>query len=285
METVSPAPYSHELIDAGVDWITATQTNDADGMMFEQLGYELIDEQRVEGREVKRATLRDYTGWRGEHLFVGMREQDSIIVASQNVAARHWSEVSLAARNVSRLDLQASVWTHGEQPQLARAAYQRLRRTPPGRGRPRSFTLIRTHPQGETLNVGKRQSDCYGRLYDWSAAHKAGTPQTVWRYEVEFKRSLALAHSTTLRAADDPRTEASLAVHSWFTSRGVHPTWSTGGTRFSNGASLKEPERDALAWFETSLSKTVAKSIKRHGLVRVLVALGLADMVEPKRRR
>lgn len=285
METDTPAPYSHDLIDAGVDWITATQLSGVEGRTFRELGESLIDNQRAEGREVKRAVLRDYIGWRGEHLFSGMREQDGIIIASQDVAARHWKEVSLAARNVSRLDLQASVWTHGEQPQLARSAYQRLRRTPPGRGRPRSFTLIRTHPQGETLNVGKRQSDCYGRLYDWSAAHKAGTPQTVWRYEVEFKRSVALAHSSTLRAVDDPRTQAALTVHAWFSARGVRPTWSTTGTRFSNGAALKEPDRDPLAWFETSLSKTVAKSIKRHGLKRVLLALGLADMVEPKRRR
>lgn len=285
MVEARPAPYSHDLIDAGVDWITATQTNGAEGMEFEQLQHALIEEQQLAGREVKRATLRDYTGWRGEHLFSGMREQDSIIVASQDVAARHWQAVSLAARNVSRLDLQASVWTHGEQPALARMAYQRLVRSPPKRGRPRSFTLIRTHPQGETLNVGKRQSDAYGRLYDWTAAHKAGAKATVWRYEVEFKRRVALGHCSTLRASNDPRSETASIVHSWFSKRGVQPTWSDSDTRFSNGDALREPERDALAWFETCLSKTIRKAINRHGLPRVLIALGLSEMVQPKVRR
>jgi hypothetical protein len=148
METVAPAPYSHSPVDAGIDWITATQAPGDDAWRFEQQAEAMLQEQIEEGRPVSRATLRDYTGWRGESLFVGTRDEDSIIVASSGVAARHWQSVAQTARNVSRLDLQVSVWTHGETPQLARFAYQRLKRLPPKRGRPRSFTLIRTHPHG-----------------------------------------------------------------------------------------------------------------------------------------
>lgn len=283
--TETPAPYSHTLVDSGVDWITATRPVDDEAWKFEQLADDLLSEQRDAGKEVKRATLRDYTGWRGEHLFSGMREHDAIIVASQEVAARHWQAVSQAARNVSRLDLQASVWTHGEQPQLARWSYNRLKRSPPRRGRPRSYTLIRTHPHGETLNVGKRQSDAYGRLYDWSSAHGQEVPATIWRYEVEYKRGYALAHSRALSTVDDPRTSAAELVHRWFSSKGLDLPWSVSGSRFSNGVVLKEPDRDALAWFRTSLSKTIRRAIERHGLVKVLDALGLSDVVQPKRRR
>lgn len=285
METATPAPYSHSLIDAGVDWITASHPVGDDGWKFEQLSDELISDQRETGKEVRRAVLRDYTGWRGEHLFVGMREQDMLITASQEVSARHWADITRKARNVSRLDVQASVFTHGEQPQLARWSYSRLKRSPAGRGRPRSFTLIRTHPYGETLNVGKRQSDSYGRLYDWASAHKAAQAATVWRYEVEFKRSLALGHSRALLTSDDPRTSCAQLVHGWFDKRGVRPTWAMADTRLSNGAALKEPDRDALAWFETCLSKTIKKAIARHGLDKVLIALGLSDVVVKKRRR
>lgn len=285
MSDGSPAPFSHTLIDSGVDWITATHPIGDEGWKFEQLSEELLQGQREAGKEVKRATLRDYTGWRGEHLFTGMREQDAIIVASQEVSARHWPDISRAARNVSRLDLQASVWTHGEQPQLARWSYSRLKRSPAKRGRPRSFTLIRSHPHGETLNLGKRSSDAYGRLYDWTAAHKAGPAQTVWRYEVEFKRAYALGHARHLLAVPDPRTASAQLVHGWFTKRGVEPTWHVGDPRLSNGERLVSPDRDALAWFESSLSKTIRKAIDRHGLPRVLLALGLSDLVQPKRRR
>jgi hypothetical protein len=285
LEQTHAAPYSHTLIDSGVDWITATRPNDDEAWRFEQLAQDLLQEQVGAGKEVKRATLRDYTGWRGEHLFVGMREQDSIIVASQDVSARHWKPVSLAARNVSRLDVQASVWTHGEQPQLARWSYQKLRRSPPKRGRPRSYTLIQTHPHGETLNVGKRQSDAYGRLYDWSSAHGQDIPQTIWRYEVEYKRSYALAHSRALSAVDDPRTSAAELVHRWFTSKGLQLPWSVAESRLSNGVDMRSPERDTLAWFRSSLSKTVRRAIERHGAQAVVDALGLSNVVTLKKRR
>jgi hypothetical protein len=285
METTQPAVYSHSPVDAGIDWITATRPASDEAYQFEQAAEDLLCEQRDEGRSVSRATLRDYTGWRGESLFVGTREQDSIIVASSDVAARHWQTIAHHARNVSRLDLQVSVWTHGEQPQLARSAYQRLKRLPQKRGRPRSFTLIRTHPHGETLNVGKRQSDAYGRLYDWSAAHSQGEAQTIWRYEVEYKRSYALGHARALLTSDDSRAAVSHLVHRWFESRGLLPTWSPTGTRLSNGVELREPARDPLAWFRTSVSKTIAKQIKLHGLQEVLLALGLSDVVVSKRRR
>lgn len=278
-------PYLHSLLDAGVDWITASQYRGLEGRAFRELSDALIQEQRVAGRAVRRATLRDYTGWRGEHLFVGMRDADALIAASADVAAHHWQSITRAARNVSRLDLQASVWTHGEQPALARMAYQKLKRSPATRGRPRSFTLIRTHPQGETLNVGKRQSDSYGRLYDWSSAHKQGMAATIWRYEVEFKRAMALGYSHTLLGADDPRNVAAQLVHGWFDKRGVHPSYQCDGGRFSNGYALTEPSRDTLAWFRSSVSKTVGKAINTHGLDEVLLALGLSSLVQPIRRR
>lgn len=285
MDGQTAQPYSHSLLDAGIDWITATQYRGIEGRNFREVSERLIEEQRVAGRVVRRATLRDYTGWRGEHLFVGMRDADALITASADVAAHHWKTITQAARNVSRLDLQASVWTHGEQPALARMAYQKLKRSPAKRGRPRSFTLIRTHPQGETLNVGKRQSDSYGRLYDWSSAHKQGEAQTIWRYEVEFKRHLALTHSSTLSATDSPGEHVAQLVYQWFDTRGVRPTYDLEGDRFSNGYSLKEPTRDTLAWFRSSVSKTVQKAINTHGLDAVLLALGLSSQVQPIRRR
>lgn len=285
MEVPAQGRYQTTAIEAGVDWLTATAPRGLEGRAFREAGNRLLDERRAAGGDVKPAALRDYNGYRGEHVFVGTRERDALIVLSSGAAAEHWKMVSQAARNVSRLDLQVTVWTHGEQPPLARTAYQKLRRSPVGRGRPRSYTLIRTHPQGETLNVGKRSSDAYGRLYDWASAHKAATAATIWRYEVEFKRRYALAHCRALSDVDDPRTSVADVVHRWWSTRSVEPTWSVAGSRFSNGALIREPERDALAWFRSSVSKTVAKAIDRHGLESVILALGLSDVVQPRPRR
>lgn len=283
---MSAAPaYHHTAIDAGVDWITATAPCAFEFERFREEGESLLDRERSAGREVRPALLRDYVGHRGEHLFFGTREEDQCIVLSGQRAALDWKSIAPHARNVSRFDMQVSVWTHGEQPQLARAGFAKLKRSPPQRGRPAEFKLTRTHPYGETLNYGKRTSDAYGRLYDWSSAHKAAEAATIWRYEVEFKRRYAAAHCRALLNADDPRTHTASVVHQWWSQRRVEPSWAVGESRFSNGALIKEPERDALAWLRSSVSKTVKRLIDQHGLEPVLLALGLSDVVEPLARR
>jgi hypothetical protein len=53
METVKPAVYSHDLVEAGIDWITATRPAGDEAYQFEQAAEDMLSEQREEGREVK----------------------------------------------------------------------------------------------------------------------------------------------------------------------------------------------------------------------------------------
>lgn len=285
MQSELSRPFSHTCIDAGVDWITCTARGKDALRAFEAQGEGILREEMAAGVELQPAAIRDYTGYRVPGVITGKRRDDSIIILSGACAARHWHRIAPLASNVSRLDVQATVWTHGEQPALTRWYYQRVRRLPPMRGRPRSFSLIQTHPHGDTLYVGKRQSDYFGRVYDYAAAHAQGQPRTIWRYEVECKRLLAARHSRGLLGATDPRLASESLVHSWFMARGIQPTWTAGKSPQSEGVLLEETERDTLAWFESSLSKTVARAIRRHGLTAVLDALHLSGLVIPSSRK
>jgi hypothetical protein len=284
MEGSEAGAYSHTVIDAGVDWLTATRKHGEGISTWLDVGKAILDEERAAGGDVRPATLRDYAGHRGKHVFVGSRPSDEIIVVSGPRAPPHWKAVSQNASNVSRLDLQVSVWTHGEQPNIAREQYQRLTTLPPSRGRPRSYSLIQTHPTGETLYVGKRTSDYYGRVYDWSAAHKAGLPLTVWRFEVEIKRLPARAYCDTLACHPDHSICVTDWVSDWFTDRRLKVTWSKEDGAVKLPRPIQEKPRDPLAWIETSVSKSVARLINSHGLPAVISALGLSELVQPKRR-
>lgn len=283
--TGQTSAYSFTPINSDVDWITATAQAGSSGRPFRQVGASIIDDERAAGGDVKPAALRDYVGWRGDGFFVGKRAADAIITATGRRAPPHWENVTRHADNVSRLDLQVTLWTHGEQPELAREEWENLRQLPPSRGRPRSLTLIQSHPHGETLNVGKRSSDAYGRCYDWATAHKAGEPRTIWRFEVEYKRLYASRHSRALLTVDDRERSIRDTVHAWFAVRGVRLPWSLQDSQLSVESSALEIQRDPLAWFETSVSKTLAKAINRYGLPRVLLALGLSDKVRPVAER
>lgn len=284
MESQRLVPYHHTCVAADVDWLTATCKTGSNRLAFDSIGEAILDAERAAGREVKPAALRDYRGFRSGGVFSGRRSEDSIIVLSGSHAPPHWKTVARASSNVSRLDIQATVWTHGEQPALNRWYYQRAIRQPPKRGRPRSYELRRTHPRGDTLYVGNRQSDYYGRLYDYASAHKEGEPRTLWRWEVELKRLVAAGYSRTLLASSNVSTDIERLVHQWYQARGMEPSWAVGDLPHSEAPFIRKPDRDALAWIERSLQVTVAKAINRHGLPAVLDALGLSGLVIPKRK-
>src|SRR5215208_4099596 len=188
MQTAEVQPYSFTAIDAGVDWLTCTaRGKDAREAMRAQTDA-ILQEESGAGVDITCAALRDYSGWRGPGYSIGSRRDDDLVVLTSNRAARQWKTVAQAATNVSRLDLQVTVWTHGEQPVLSRWYYQKLKRAARGKGRPRELDLRQTYPQGDTLYVNKRIGDNYGRVYDYASAHKQGEPRTLWRYEVELKR-------------------------------------------------------------------------------------------------
>lgn len=286
MQTAATSPYSFDCVSAGVDWITCTATGSDARKRLESAAEGLLQEEAAGGVEITAGRIRDYVGWQAPGIFAGKRRADSLVRLSAAHALAHWQTVAREATNVSRLDLQATVWTHGEQPALSRWYYQRVRRLPAGRGRPRSFSLIQTHPHGDTLYVGKRQSDCFGRVYDYASAHKKGPPRTLWRYEVEYKRHLALSHANSLLDERVHQSRVESIVASWYDARGVRPAWSFQESSHLERVSDREIERDVLLWFETSVSKTVARAIRRNGVAAVLDALHLSPyvIVKPQRR-
>lgn len=285
MQSLQTGPYNHTCVSAGVDWMTATAATGDARSAFRAVGDALLSNERADAVDVRASALRDYRGWRAPGLFVGERHNDTIIVLSGAKAPPHWAAVAQVATNVSRLDLQASVWTHGEQPRLSRWYYQRAVRQSPSRGRPRSYSLIQSHPQGDTLYVGSRQSDYFGRVYDWASAHKEGMPRTIWRFEIELKRQVASAHTRTLLSTNDVRGLSESLVRRWYDSKGIQPTWPERQSPQSEEVSLCSKERDTLAWFERSLRQTIRREIKRHGITAVLDALDLSGIVIPLTRK
>lgn len=279
MQQEQTSPYSFTAVDAGVDWLTCTARGKDARKLFLTEGEAILHEEAGAGVEITSARLRDYSGWRGPGVFVGGRRDDDLIVLTSNHAARLWKRIAPLATNVSRLDLQVTVWTHGEQPHLARWYSQKLKRAARGKGRPREHELRQKFPQGETLYVNKRVGDHYGRVYDYAAAHSQGEPRTLWRYEVELKRRVARSHCTALLGSDDTRAATERIVGNWFERRGVRSTWSNCEFLALQDVGDGKSKGDVLSWFQTSLRKTVARAIKENGVVAVLDALNLSRYV------
>lgn len=272
----------YTCIGAGVDWLTATGDRGLNGWSFWGVGDCILQTQTAAGVEVKPAAVRDYKGRRGDGVFVGRRASDSIIILSGPRAAEHFADVTLAASNVSRLDVQMTVYTGSEEPHLARDTFEHLKAAPARRGKPPTLSYTESHPKGETFYYGSRTSDSFGRLYDKASEAKLGTPRTIWRAEVEFKRSYARRLANRLARLPVPRLGVEPVVGSWWLSRGVRLPVSPLGRDLIDLPLAETRKGDELAWLARATPKAVRRAINAHGLQSVLDALGLSDLVEVK---
>lgn len=285
MQSVNQPAVSHSILAAGVDWITGTANTGSTRWSMQ----EFADHQRRRfmdaGEPIKTGYRLGYYGWQAAGFFHGQREGGSIVVASGATAHDVHRSVVQVSDHISRIDLQVTVATPEERPHLARHAYSVIKSGSPRRIKVKNVTLIDSHPNGETCNVGKRKSDTYGRIYDKASESSSGPARSVWRYEVEYKRSPANRCAVDLTGNNPPQAVALSLVHRWFEARGVVPLFNPAALSCPQEPYKIPKEHDVLTWFEQSLSITVGRAIRRYGVARVIEALGLSNRVELKPER
>jgi hypothetical protein len=267
------------IISSGVDWITATNQGGSVAHYSDEFATHEFQRAADLGAKVSPSSRLGYVGYSTEHFFYGSRGHGRMLIASGSRAHDLFRSVVELSDNITRLDVQVTLWTHGEQPHLGRQAYACLRGKPPARVSVRNVQLIDAHPSGETCNVGKRSSDQYGRIYDKASEAKLGLARTVWRYEVEVKRRVAGAWAAALNSRNSDPVVARSLVRDWFAARGLQPPFSSDGDSNAFDLSVTRKASDTLAWFRDTLSKTVAREVEQHGLAVVVDALGLSRLI------
>jgi hypothetical protein len=275
MQPLSMPSIPHVIESAGVDWITATAQKGT--TRWDMTQYARAERERLMDYEIpiKQSYRLGYDGWSAEGFFHGQREGGTIIVASGAVAHRVFGNVAACSDHISRLDLQTTISLPTERPHLGLQAFSMLRAGVPSKVKVKNVSIIESSPAGETCTVGKRSSDCYGRIYDKATEAKLGPARSVWRYEVEFKRRAAMAAASDLRRGLPAESVARGLVHDWYSARGVTPVFEKDLLFCPQKPVYDAEKRSVLTWFEESLSITVAKAVKRYGRERVMEALGL----------
>jgi hypothetical protein len=277
MQTLSQPEVAHVIESAGVDWITATAQKGSTRWDMSQ--YARAERERLMDYEIpiKQSYRLGYDGWSAEGFFHGQREGGTIIVASGAVAHRVFKNVAACSDHISRLDLQTTISLPTERPHLGIQAFSMLRAGVPSKVKVKNVCIIESSPAGETCTIGKRSSDCYGRIYDKATEAQLGPARSVWRYEVEFKRRAAMAAAADLRRGLPAESVARSLVHDWYSARGVAPVFQKDVSFCPQKPERADVKRNVLTWFEESLSITIAKAVHRYGRERVLEALGLSS--------
>lgn len=273
-----------ERATAGVDWLTATCQDKQLAFRLESLADEAATRLATRGMLTDHWQWRGYRGWKIGGLKWGKREDGVICIISGEAARAGWCEVMHFATNITRIDLALTFYLEKPYPQLANIIYEYLLAVKESREAltRMHFSWIVNHQRAETLYVGSRSSDQFGRVYDKGLESAcASEPGYIWRYEIELKQERAKKvadglYSHYMKDCDVTKRIASTVNH-WFESRYVPVAGDHYATPYEMEVSARVTDADAkLNWLSRQVSPTVSK-LFAAGVARERVeeALGL----------
>lgn len=270
-----------KIVDAGIDWLSATVPPGAKSPAFFDLWNTIALAQHHAGNDLKPWRWNGYEGHTIGHAAYGTRPDGAYMRLSAGASAVWWRDAFEIAGRAARLDVQVTVDQVRAGRDLAREAKLMANAGPPRRGRPVEWSYTQTRSKGATCYVGSRTSASFARLYDKGAEAKIGHLTGLWRYEVETKDERAGAVARAISRQREPDKAATGIVYHAFNRQGVRPVFAPPAD-----TPIVEHERDEsdderrLRWLKEHVSITVNR-LRANGLeTEVLNALGLSHVAK-----
>lgn len=265
---------------SGIDWLSCTTKSDEVGLEWSHILHKRKGQNGATGFDIKEWRNKYYQGVNVAGLSWGYSERSGyIMIAQGSVAQEYWQKLLPNAARVTRLDLQCTALLVEQDRLLAMRAYTKAKEIK-GRG----YSLVQNSQDGQTVYVGSRNSDQFGRLYDKGVKSGMWKPGNFWRYEVEIKKPRADVLAKSLLAAnaqgEDMDIPIKTYVWNWFNARGIQPKYSPGdnGLLAEVGKRVTTTDRK-LAWLRTQVRPTLLRLIEEGYGDGAALALGIDERV------
>lgn len=272
--------YEPADMSAGVDWLTMTVNSEGDrDTLFERAIKMRVLLEAIERQEARKFYWRGYEGFSIAGLDYGERQQETLLRLRGDAASSYWKLFVRLATNVSRVDLQVTFAIDPPMPHLVSTYYNNLHPSEV------QFTrLENTSRGGQTLYVGSRSSDVFGRIYDKGVqSGLLPVPGYLWRYELEYKNYYAPQAINRLIVEKCGRCSLSRlitnTIWTYFDKRNLPPLFNRRGDAdiITVACRVRSDELDRqLDWLRQQVSPTVKRIFTRNR-TSVLDALGLSE--------
>lgn len=263
-------------VSAGIDWVTVTARAPAKVAALLSLGKDLIRQEVGSGGRTRPWHFQGYSGEQAGSVQTGYSGVGTCVRASGATARECAQELIECSDNVSRLDVQITVRSSNCGPGYASDMYQRLLGSSRRRGRSIAKTLITSTYTGDTLYLGRRISDSYGRIYNKSAEDKVAEVPPRWRFEVEYKRKYALGQALAYAQAPEKDVWCTSRVYHWFHDRFASPPISPLVRCSDSGASRgSSEEARVVEWLKVGVRPVVRRLAAKYGWPDTLALLGV----------
>lgn len=277
----------HELIESKVDYLTATCLKNQlhEGQSFSRAlewAYDAVQVEHRKGNDLSPWRSESFEGMRSGQLCVGRNEAGLLFRVSGEFAATHWRTIFHDASNVSRIDCAATVRLTDRWSDLSRVHHDEALQYQKDHASHMRVTRIDGGKHGNTLNIGSRSSEGYGRIYDKWLESGLEAYHDCWRYEVEFKKKSALYTAAYLASEPcDGLAPADIAL-SWLRKRGLRSVPAPSQSVNILTPSKPSDEDRRLEWVRKCVGPLVRSLLDVGRGNDVLAALGIGDIVQFK---
>lgn len=273
MSIVAASPVQ---LSAGIDWITCTARSPARVAALLSLGKDLVKQEVGSGGKQKPWHFQGFSGHTAGAIAAGYSGTGACVRASGATARECARELIECADNVSRLDIQVTVAASSYDAGYAERLYRSLLSAPKGRGRQLAKTLITSTYTGDTLYLGRRISDSYGRIYNKSAEDKVAEYPPRWRYELELKRKYAKSQALAYAASENQESWCVARVYHWFSDRHAAPPISPLERCTDCGPSRGSSEETRVVeWLKVGVRPVLKRLAAIYGWPDVLALVGV----------
>lgn len=255
-------------VEPSVDWLTMTVKNRTMRDAAKTEADKSLDEAMRAGDRVQIWNSFGFAGWDCGGLRWGRREKEDLIQLRSKTCATKWQDYAKFASNISRLDLAVTVKFAHHPIDVARSAFETIETVALDLPIMRNYSIITSLLGGDTLYVGKRSSNQYGRVYDKSQEERGDEFGNCWRWEVEVKKPLSQVVAERLSQAENKRSYISAWVKGWFEDRMVECPW-IAEVAYNAIEILRAPTSDerSLNWLRSQVVPTVDRLVTRGRIV------------------
>jgi len=257
-----------EVVSSGVDWLTATVHGEARRAMWGVKGPQVVSAQMAAGNRRLDIRRLGYEGQASGEVWWGERKDSAILCLSGPLAERECSYVLSSAEHISRIDLAVTARLAPPQVNLAMTGYALAQKVGRNGALPFKCGLLQSTDGGETLYIGRRQSDVYLRLYNKGIESADPAYAGCWRWEAELKGGAAESVGRECnRVADRASYVMGFVGHS-FRQRGVPVPWTAADAPLVHEVGWRRSDHDrTIEWLKTSVAPALRR-LQVAGLMR-----------------
>lgn len=265
---------THQKSHAGIDYYTATSDTSQTGMNWFSIWQAHSERSKKTGSKVSAVKRFGYDCLFCNGLTWGRNSKGHFIMISSGIIAnRTWQKVVPIAKRITRIDMQYT-FVANDFIDLTRV-YSDWASLPRGK---RKASLVNNTEGGQTLYIGSRKSDQFGRFY-YKTAEANLKVKNVYRLEVELKKPRAdlvvkelydAMKMTSIRAVDIKNY-----VCSWFADRHIAPDIDFETVQPVQLAKVLTSDEKRLIWLRSAVAPTLADLIQRGKTKELAEALGL----------